>query len=171
MPSRGFRTRRRSRASAFREQVAQLSAFNADVRAARIAPAGEKRAKALEVFERHGGKRAIQESVVIELLGLLRDVVGWKETLDYIESLPPSIARHPLVLEQRALALSKSGDPAAAAGRLEELIDDARPHAGAPRPARRPVQGALPERDDGGGPRAGTSSSRSTPTSRGCCST
>jgi hypothetical protein len=118
----GFPDTSPSRASAFREQVAQLSAFNADVRAARIAPAGEKRAKALEVFERHGGKRAIQESVVIELLGLLRDVVGWKETLDYIASLPPRIARHPLVLEQRALALSKSGDPAEAAGRLEELI-------------------------------------------------
>jgi tetratricopeptide (TPR) repeat protein len=119
----GFPVSDPSRASAFREQVAQLSAFNADVRAARLAPAAEKRAKALEVFERHGQKRAIQEAVALEILGLLRDLVGWKETLDYIESLPPNVARHPLVLEQRALALAKSGDPAEAAGALQELID------------------------------------------------
>jgi tetratricopeptide (TPR) repeat protein len=118
----GFPVSDPSRASAFREQVAQLSAFNADVRAARLAPAAEKRAKALEVFERHGQKRAIQEAVALEILGLLRDLVGWKETLDYIESLPPNVARHPLVLEQRALALAKSGDPAEAAGALQELI-------------------------------------------------
>jgi hypothetical protein len=84
----GFPDSSPERASAFREQVAQLSAFNADVRAARLAPAGEKRAKALEVFEKHGRSRAIQEAVVLEILGLLRDNVGWKETLDYIDALP-----------------------------------------------------------------------------------
>jgi tetratricopeptide (TPR) repeat protein len=118
----GFPDTSPERASAFREQVAQLSAFNADVRAARIAPAGQKRAKALEVFERHGRTRAIQEAVALELLGLLRDLVGWKETLDYIDTLPPKVAQHPLVLEQRALALAKAGDPEESAGRLEELI-------------------------------------------------
>ena len=118
----GFPDTSPERASAFREQVAQLSAFNADVRAARIAPVGQKRAKALEVFERHGRTRAIQEAVALELLGLLRDLVGWKETLDYIDALPPKVAQHPLVLEQRALALAKAGDPEESAGRLEELI-------------------------------------------------
>ena len=119
----GFPDTSPSRASAFREQVAQLSAFNAAVRAARIAPTGEKRARALEVFEHHGRKSAIQESVVLELLGLLRDLVSWQDTLDYIESLPTNIARQPFVVEQRALALAKVGDPAEAAGRLQELID------------------------------------------------
>ena len=112
-----------TRASAFREQIAELSAFDADVRAARLAPAGERRARALEVFERHGKKRAIQEAVVLELLRLLRDLVGWRETLDYIESLRENVSRHPLVLEQRALALAKTGDPASAAGELQTLID------------------------------------------------
>lgn len=119
----GFPDSSASRASAFREQVAQLSAFNADVRAARVAPSDQRRAKALEVLERHGRTRAIQEAVVLELLRLLRDLTTWKETLDYIDSLPPNVARHPLVLEQRALALAKYGDPAEAAGRLEELIE------------------------------------------------
>jgi hypothetical protein len=118
----GFPDSSPERASAFREQVAKLSEFNADVRAARLAPAGEKRAKALEVFEKHGRSRAIQEAVVLELLGLLRDNVGWKETLDYIDALPPKVAQHPLVLEQRALALGKVGDATGAVGQLEELI-------------------------------------------------
>jgi tetratricopeptide (TPR) repeat protein len=119
----GFPDSSPDRASAFREQVAQLSAFNADVRAARVAPTVERRAKALEVVERHGRKRAIQEAVGLELVGLLRDLVGWQEMLDYVDTLPKNVARHPLVLEQRALALAKSGDPADAVGRLEELID------------------------------------------------
>jgi hypothetical protein len=112
-----------SRASAFREQVAQLSAFDADVRAARLAPLSERRTRALEVFERHGRKRAIQEGVVLELLRLLRDLVDWETTLDYIKSLRENVARHPLVLEQRALALAKTGDPVSAAGELQTLIN------------------------------------------------
>jgi hypothetical protein len=112
-----------SRATAFKEQVAELSAFDADIRTVRLAPADQRRAKALEVFERHARKRAIQEAVVLELLRLLRDNVGWQETLDYIETLPARVARHPLVLEQRALALGKIGDPAAAAGELQALIE------------------------------------------------
>ena len=112
-----------ARATAFKEQVAELSAFDADIRSVRVAPSAERRAKALEVFERHAHKRALQEAVVLELLRLLRDAVGWQEMLDYIESLPPRVARHPLVLEQRALALGKSGDSAAAAGQLQTLIE------------------------------------------------
>jgi MAP3K TRAFs-binding domain len=111
-----------TRASAFREVVAQLSDFDADVRATRLAPADERKARALEVFERHKGKKAIREAVVLELLRLLRDLVGWQEMLDYIETLPPSLSRHPLVAEQRSLALGKLGDPAAAAAQLEQLI-------------------------------------------------
>jgi MAP3K TRAFs-binding domain len=114
----------RTRASAFREVVAQLSDFDADVRATRLAPAGERKARALQVFERHAGNKAIREAVVLELLRLLRDLVGWREMLDYIETLPPRLSRHPLVAEQRSLALGKLGDPAAAAAQLEQLIKD-----------------------------------------------
>ena len=119
----GFPDASPERASAFREQVAELSAFNADVRAARIAPTAERAEKAREVVARHGAKRALQEVVGLELLGLLRDLVGWQETLDYIDTLPTNIADHPLVLEQRALALAKTGNASDAAARLQELID------------------------------------------------
>jgi tetratricopeptide (TPR) repeat protein len=78
--------------------------------------------RALAVVERYGRRRAIQQVVGLELVRLVRDLVGWREMLEYVESLPRSIARHPVVLEQRALALEKVGDPAAAAAEFEELI-------------------------------------------------
>ena len=111
-----------SRASAFAAQVAELSAFDSDIRTVGLTPSAQRRAKALEVFQRHAHKRALQEAVVLELLRLLRDFVGWQEMLDYIETLPERVRRHPLVLEQRALALGKIGDSAAAAAELQTLI-------------------------------------------------
>jgi hypothetical protein len=111
-----------SRASAFREQVAKLSAFDAEVRAARAAPKSKQQALALEIVARYGQQRVVREAVVLELIRLLRDVVGWEETLAYIKSLPENVARHALVVEQRALALGKTGDRAAAVGELEALI-------------------------------------------------
>ena len=119
----GFPDSSASRASAFREQVAQLSRSTPTCvqRVSRPPISGARRRS--RSLERHGRTRAIQEAVVLELLRLLRDLTTWKETLDYIDSLPPNVARHPLVLEQRALALAKYGDPAEAAGRLEELIE------------------------------------------------
>jgi hypothetical protein len=49
--------------------------------------------------------------------------VGWQETLDYIGRLPDRLQRHPLVVEQRCLALSEAGNVARAAAELEVLID------------------------------------------------
>ena len=40
------------------------------------------------MHERHKGKHAIREAAVLDLLRLLRDLVGWQEMLDYIVTLP-----------------------------------------------------------------------------------
>jgi hypothetical protein len=48
--------------------------------------------------------------------------VGWEAVLAYVDALPPHLADHPLVLEQRSLALAKTGDVARSAGTLEEII-------------------------------------------------
>ena len=108
--------------SAFRNAVAELSAFEADVRAVRIAPATQRPARVEALVATHGSRPVIRQAVVLELIRLLRDNVGWSEVLDYIATLPDEIARHPLVIEQRSLALSYTGDIAAAAGELETLI-------------------------------------------------
>jgi hypothetical protein len=120
-----------SRISAFEDVVTELSEFDTDVRAARLAPLTERRTKALEVFEKHGQRKVVRESVVLQLIRLLRDVVGWDSVLDYIATLPNHVARHPLVVEQRCLALGEAGNPADAAAALQSLIS---------------TEGATPER-------------------------
>jgi hypothetical protein len=110
------------RLSAFRDTIDDLAAFDAAVKAARLAPAGERRAKAMEVHARFGSRKVVREAVVLALIRLLRDLVDWPNTLRYIESLPDRIASHPLVVEQRCLALSNTGEPVAAAAQLETLI-------------------------------------------------
>jgi len=113
-----------SRVSAFRDTVAELSDFDADVRATRAAPVEERPSRALAVLERHGHKPVVREAVVLQLIRLLRDYVSWQAVLDYIRNLPPSIADHPLVVEQHCLALGKTGNPVDAAAKLEQLIHD-----------------------------------------------
>jgi hypothetical protein len=110
------------RVSAFEDVVAELSEFDAEVRAVRFLPPDERPAAARAVRDRHGGKRVVREAVVLALVRLLRDYAGWQETLDYIDILPSNVARHPLVVEQRCLALGKVGRAATATARLEELI-------------------------------------------------
>lgn len=111
------------RLSAFENFVKELSAFQAAARTAREAPKGERRARVEELLARHGGKGPVLESVALELLRLVRDLVGWKEMADYAATLPDHVQRHPLVKEQRYLAMAKTGD-AAAVGLLEQLIFD-----------------------------------------------
>ena len=110
------------RVSAFKHAVAELSAFEADVRAVKIAPARDRRARVQELVAEHGQRPVVRQAVVLELIRLVRDNVGWQEVLDYIATLPEEIARHPLVLEQRSLALSFTGDLAGAAAQLDALI-------------------------------------------------
>jgi hypothetical protein len=111
-----------SKISAFEDMVAELSEFDTDVRAARLVGSSQRRAKALEVFEKHGQRKIVRESVVLQLIRLLRDEVGWDRVLEYIATLPGKVARHPLVVGQRCLALGETGDPAGAAAELQSLI-------------------------------------------------
>lgn len=110
------------RVSAFREAVAALSDFDAEVRAARAAPDAQRAQRTRAILDQHGAKRVVREAVVLDLLRLIRDNLGWDDTLAYIASLPEQVARQPLVHEQRALALCKAGSAAEAIGSLEELI-------------------------------------------------
>ena len=113
--------------SAFRSAVDELSSFDADVRAVRHLPASDRPAAARAIVARYGDQPAVRDPVALRLLRLLRDTArdlddDWTFQLDYIERLPAHLARHPLVLEQRALALAKKGDVPAAAAGLEQLI-------------------------------------------------
>jgi tetratricopeptide (TPR) repeat protein len=111
------------RASAFRQTLEELSAFQAEVFAARSLPSPACTTKALELRDRFYGGGPVQTVVAVELLYLLRDCTTWDTTLQFIDSLPADLQRQSLVKEQRALAQSKSGDHHAAIGALRSLID------------------------------------------------
>jgi hypothetical protein len=110
---------------AFASLADELLEFDADVRTAYLSPKPEQRVRVQEVLARHGHKPAVRQADAMLLLRLLRDLVDWRAVLDYIVTLPPSLAQHPLVMEQECLAMAKSGAPGAAlraAARLETMI-------------------------------------------------
>jgi MAP3K TRAFs-binding domain len=111
------------RASAFRQTLEELSAFQAEVLAARSLSGPASAAKALELRDKFYGGGPVQAAVALELLYLIRDCTDWKTTLQFIASLPAELQQQPLVKEQRALAQSQDGDHHAAIGALRALID------------------------------------------------
>jgi tetratricopeptide (TPR) repeat protein len=111
-----------ARATAFRKTLEDLSRFQAEIIAARSATGDECRRRALELRKRYYTGGPIQKPVAIELLYTLRDCTDWETTMQFIDSMPDDLRNSPLVKEQRALALSKSGDHEAAIGALRELI-------------------------------------------------
>jgi tetratricopeptide (TPR) repeat protein len=111
-----------ARATAFRKTLEELSRFQSEIIAARSATGDECRTRALELCKRYYTGGPIQKPVAVELLYTLRDCTDWAATLQFIDTLPDDLRTSPLVEEQRALALSKSGDHDTAIGALRELI-------------------------------------------------
>jgi tetratricopeptide (TPR) repeat protein len=111
-----------TRTSTFRTTLQELSSFQAAVVAARVAPPGERRARALELRQQYGTSRPIRSVVAMELLYLLRDCTDWQTLLEFVDGLPGEMRALPVVQEQKALAQSNSGDHATAIGALFELI-------------------------------------------------
>jgi hypothetical protein len=120
-------------ATVFREQVERISAFQAQVRAARLLRDRDARtAKVREIVDSVGEPALEMPEIALELITLVRDHLGWGELVKYIEQLPPKLHGKAFVQEQLLLARSKLGDHAAAIAGLEGLID---------------AQGATPERE------------------------
>ncbi len=86
-------------------------------------PKQSRQAEVAKLLDRYGSRPVVREAVLLELLRLVRDNLKWKAVVEYIDTLPPSLAQHPLVLEQKWLAVSEAGDVAGAAGQLEAMID------------------------------------------------
>jgi tetratricopeptide (TPR) repeat protein len=111
------------RASAIRKQLDLIAAFQARVREARlVGDKAKRRELALALLREHPPGKPISQAVALELVALLRDVVGWSETIAYIDALPQEIRELSAVREQRSLALSKSGNHEQAIAALESLI-------------------------------------------------
>jgi hypothetical protein len=119
----GFPSSTDDRVSAFRETVEQLAQFDADVRAVRAAPQGQRADRVRAILQQYGSRAGVRKVVALTLVRLVRDHLGFQALLDYIATLPAALATHPFVLEQRALALSETGDVPGAIGALQELIE------------------------------------------------
>ena len=121
-----------SRATSIRRQLDEVSAFQAQVRGVR-AMLPEKRLAPTRALIAEHLRPPVLPNVALGLLRLLRDAEApWTELLAVIDGLPEELRVLPEICEQRCLALSKSGEPEAAIGALEELIR---------------LRGATPERE------------------------
>jgi hypothetical protein len=118
----GYPTPDPQRAGAFRKTLEELSAFQAEVLAARSLGSPAWSAKAIELRDRFYQGGPVQGIVALELLYLLRDCTDWTTTLQFIDGLPKDWQERPLIKEQRALAQSKSGNHHDAIGALKALI-------------------------------------------------
>jgi len=111
--------------SSFRTAVAELSAFDSEVRAVSLLPAQSRAETAQEIVKKYG-YRPTRDVIALRLLRLLADTAArdadWEFLVSYIDDLPAELGRHPLVVEQRALALGKKGDSLSGAAGLEALI-------------------------------------------------
>jgi len=111
-----------TRATAFKKSLEELSKFQSEIIAARTATGDQRRTRALQLRDRYYTGGPIQKAIAIELLYTLRDCTDFNTTLEFIDRLPADLRNAPLVKEQRALALSKSGNHDDAIGALKELI-------------------------------------------------
>jgi hypothetical protein len=117
-------------ASTMRQQLEELSAFQARVRGVRSLPRSERMAGALQLLPA-GDQTTVHPVVAVTLLRTLVDAVeqdaDWKHVLDYIDGLPQGIGQTVEFRQQRALAISAIGQVTEAVGSLEELIRTAGP--------------------------------------------
>jgi hypothetical protein len=95
------------------------------VREARLVGDADRRAeKVAALREEFTGSALRIPAVAIELLWLIRDYVGWDDTLAFVDSLPEAMKQLAVIREQRLLALGNGGRPEEAIARLEELVKD-----------------------------------------------
>ncbi|MEQ1912001.1 MAG: TRAFs-binding domain-containing protein [Vicinamibacterales bacterium] len=110
------------RASRFRDQSEATSQLQSRMGAARLADASERAAKVQSILGDVNEATLTIPEVVIELLVLVRDSVGWAAVIDFVQTLPGSTRQLPFVQEQRLLALAETGQPKEAIASLETLV-------------------------------------------------
>ncbi len=120
----GYATEHRGSVAEFEQLVDTLSGFQQD--AATIGATADRdlrRELTRQLVGEYGGQQAVQETVAIQIVELVRDHIGPQKTLDYIATLDDEVRSHTSVIEQQQIALSAVDDTAGAAAMLERLIE------------------------------------------------
>ena len=114
------------KATTTRDQMAELAAFQTEVRAVRAAPPKERMQRAQDLIASKGNPPATYP-MALALLMLLRDsastAADWTVVLDFVRKLPPRFADEPEIQENRAFAAAQAGNDVQAIAELETLID------------------------------------------------
>ena len=117
-------------ATTMKDQMANLAAFQGQVRAVRAAPRGERMARA-QALVQQCSKGPMLGSVALALALLLRDcadtTADWGTVVTFIDGLPAELRALHEITEQRALALSNAGQLLEAIAALQALVDTAGP--------------------------------------------
>jgi tetratricopeptide (TPR) repeat protein len=119
-----------AKATTARDQLAELAAFQAKVRAVRAALGASRMQLAQQLVAAEGNPPATYPKALALLL-LLRDSVDapadWNIVLDFVNKLPKKFADEPEMQENRAFAASQIGNGLQAIGEIEMLIQVAGP--------------------------------------------
>lgn len=106
----------------FQAFVGHLTEFQAAAAAIRAAPGAQKTAMASDLLSRYPLSQPQSPAIILELLRITRDHLGFAAALELIGRLPADLAQLPVVLEQEALALGKCQRIPEAIAKLEQLI-------------------------------------------------
>lgn len=107
----------------FRQQLQTISDFQARLQAVRITDDPQRRCeKVRALIQLPAASLGIRE-IAFELLVLVRDNLGWDDTLAFIAQLPPALQEDAFSREQALLAESKRGEHELAIAGLKQLIE------------------------------------------------
>jgi hypothetical protein len=113
------------RRSAFRDFAERLNSFQAKVKAVRLESNPDAREQRLAQLRSELPASALEiPEIALDLVGLIRDELGWNELRDFIATLPAGTSKLPFAREQYLLAVAESGDPLSAITQLEKLIEE-----------------------------------------------
>ena len=111
------------RASVMRQQLSELSQFQAKMSAIRIAPAASRDAMISELLVGYANT-PMPAPVAYALLKLFETLGAWQRIVSLVALLPPSLGTEAKVVELLNLARSKLGNHLEAIAALEILIQD-----------------------------------------------
>ncbi|MCP4267341.1 MAG: DUF4071 domain-containing protein [Candidatus Brocadiaceae bacterium] len=122
-PYHEYITGDKSDSTVFRDQIENIHEFQAEVRTARLTKDKEaKKQQVQELVKRFTNATVKIPEVALELLTLVRDILGWEVLLKYEKTLSADLQKRPFVKEQILLAQSKQGDHEKAIAGIEMLI-------------------------------------------------
>ena len=111
-------------ARSFTDQVEKLNSFSTAVRLVRMQSGKERKNAALQLIDNYRDSANTLPSIALELVYVLRDNKNWEEMMDFINGLPKSISKMPVIREQYNLGQAKTGDILGSIAALEMLIKE-----------------------------------------------